>query len=741
MATTVWSTTKGSRGELQQVQVNLSEIVATLSAIRSFWGWAGGLDTLKNLATRWPRLFKRQELERLGAKLELAHSSYRIIVPGRVIIFEESDAQEAFSGDVITQVVGSVICALNHELGLQRVISLFMDDLSPFLIEPGHSTEILRAFITDNAQQILCEGDSRGLKKRFLDVVRDSSILLVGQTIDDSGTDYPYVSGLLRWLGKGEQKPYLTRSVVVARIAAYLKCLGLPISDIVAWNGSESSPKSCKGVILVTGGSKETDQLMGDANKHLHGLENLTQHYRYETIGSMFVNMSTHNPDLTLHLLQDDFVRIEEYIRGRLSFKWKAGDALMLHAVFTWTRERNMASATSIATQLASKFFGDSAPNLAFLYNDVASEETLAGLKLLGRSNNQKPSSSVKRCLTVTTSIILSVIGILGGPKYRTLNHATTMLLLPGNVESLSRAIGRGLSTGFVFWKAVILVAVFHSSATLSTIMPMLNQDDEENCEIIGYRNCGLAVLPAVFFNLAPGEEALGLQCVDELYALPAVQADGFIRSEISETWYPEALSLKRVRNRTSHDLLAPGGINFNENSRGSASDSPVDITVYMGLERLPSYSKEPYLCLAARVDGILSGTTGVLDVIWVTVRSLETPQSCPSQGHSSRLQAWNVNASQWMSNRLEKPVRLAPEINRLFADGSPEMALLLAGQVASDRGIVVFRCFECAFDTMLRLETNDSEREPQISRLLVDYSSARSNQGGRSDAILVKRQ
>jgi hypothetical protein len=110
MTTYVWQTPRNE--DLIQVQVGAADIVATLAAASTAWGWIGGLDGIKAVFSNFPRIRGMTNLRDLGVELKMQDSICHVITSDGVIFLQDTDKESAFGGHPITQVIGLTICAL-----------------------------------------------------------------------------------------------------------------------------------------------------------------------------------------------------------------------------------------------------------------------------------------------------------------------------------------------------------------------------------------------------------------------------------------------------------------------------------------------------------------------------------------------------------------------------------------------------------------------------------------------------
>lgn len=110
---------------------------------------------------------------------------------------------------------------------------------------------------------------------------------------------------------------YLTRSGLVARVAGYLQAVGYGITSIVTWQGSPPLPytPSPMTVILVLGGSEETDTLMEDLSARV--FFDAVMHYTYNTVGAMLHQSLFPYTTASPEVFQSDFDEIYDSIQSR----------------------------------------------------------------------------------------------------------------------------------------------------------------------------------------------------------------------------------------------------------------------------------------------------------------------------------------------------------------------------------------------------------------------------------------
>lgn len=215
---------------------------------------------------------------------------------------------------------------------------------------------------------------------------------------------------------------YRTRSSAVVRIAAYLKAVGYNIAGIQIWNGMGTPPDPMgKSVILVLGGSSETDPFMEE-----YGIpeEPFTLHYQ---IGAMLLTALRHIPNTGPEQLQEDFERVFGYIEDHLAVDYTCGESTA-DAVHRW-REPDK-KPKPMVIRLASIYFPHTAESIAPCFNRIAKPKYLNCVK--GRSRNEmRPNETeLARFRAITASVAISIISRFALGTFKTAHHATRLRLI-----------------------------------------------------------------------------------------------------------------------------------------------------------------------------------------------------------------------------------------------------------------------------------------------------------------------
>jgi hypothetical protein len=697
-------------GGLQNLQIGGADIVALLGAAHSVWGWIGGLDGVKNILDRAGAVVcgtTRQP--RLSLSIPIPHANYLILTSQGPISWE--DGQRAFGGDPAMQVVGATLCALAHECGSFAAVKVFMRCLAPTLWKeefrqiPG-LREAIRLQLMDNIQAILNDGATRGFTQRFVQAVAESGLprgdmewlKTYTQVSDDLAalpTELELVGGLLCWILRQDNvsQAYCTRSGMVARTAVYLRAIGYPLDSVRIWNGLGPQPRVIRGVILVTGGTSQTDPLRLDPGEFAEGHRQF--YYRHSTVGAMLINAIGFPTNLAPETAQVMFCSVEETIKETIELRWRASrDGLhRLEAIFTTsdytTSRRHRSQASPHALSLASVYFPLSAQLLAPCYNYIATDR-IRRCAVKHKANIAAFEDLPEDLIlfrVVTAEIIIAVVGLFGGEEYWSISHASSGCLDDESwLEYMASVLDKGLNNSIPMAEAVTLVASIHSAADSDGEFSS-NTIAKIDRNLIGARNGIFGVVPSLFFNMTPGPQCIGLRCVDKFLGNVPVHPDGWIKSGTTAAVHfygPEEASVS-----TAFDIAVRGP--QHNALLGSPVIAPPDIPLYISIERVQHYSR-PDVMLAGRINGELVGTVSIEDTLWVVCRSLEAANDCTGNCTESTM-VLNMPASKWISEHV-----LHPDFPVcLQVDGDAAWRLFAAGQARQCSGLLMFGCFLCA--------------------------------------------
>lgn len=744
-------------GKLQQVQIGPSDVVATISAARSMWGWVGGLSGISSLLRLCQRPSDIAEIQAVFADNPVGKPEYQVLTQDGLQLVSWAEGDSEFGGTAASKLIGVTLCALAHNMtgpaAVRFIAKYFLEQLfrTGLSQHPG-SKEAVVAFLYDNYRSIINEGVVHGLSERF-DAAVDSIEGIQGskissdprfdQEIPEHRTEFGCISGFLIWLFEHDAgQAYYTRSGAVARIAICLRCAGYKIGDIIVWNGSNRHPNPPRGLVLITGGTHDTDKYMYHVNS-----ENISavliSHFQWKTVGALLWNafdkVSTHSPHESFQQAFDD---IDHRISVALSFQWTVvdKDAPDVQAFPLWSPEPE--SSTRIAISLATVFFRDAIDYIAPYYESIATEEHLRqvkshpwGLADAGRVTLEAPvlSRELQQFLVVTASVCVSVLGCIGGDSFSSIRHsALTNFFTTRHFRKLCYEVDAILKGGCGMGRVIRAVAAVHCGQDL-TPDPRMYEEGEQiyrpsamDGYLIGWRNGRYAILPNLLFRLSSplDHSVLDVRCTDQFIANIPVQQDGAIRSELGG---PGAIMFTSQdlepwqEPDSSRDLerATPGSENNAPIVLGPPSSAGPDKPLYLTLERPPVATEMLELSLCGRVDGISVGNVIIPEVLRTLALSRcdhegyymdycqpgtihPTPQDLPCKpGPASTV--YNMPVSRYC-----KWIDIAPRANEEKQNGTqcvfvqvaedPVWTIFLAGQ-SQLHNRVVFGCPQCAVE------------------------------------------
>lgn len=742
MATLVFKVPGGN--SLQQIQVGPADIAATLSAAHSAWGWVGGMSGVRDVLSHLRNPFASQTIELMFENPGFSPQQCGMFTFGGMVYLCNQDAEHAFGGNPQTQMLGVTICALAHEVGAgDEAVHLFMGYLAPAIFlrhseKTAGVREALYSQLIDKSQIILNEGAARGLTQKFVEAVAQLRLPCgySRRQRQHPGAQKSYfestmLGGFLRWLGRNKDDSYLTRSAAVARVAAYLKVVGYKIGRIEVWDGLGSTPDYYRGVVLVVGGTSETDDLMEEIDEEILPSPYLS-HYRVGTIGALLANCVQMQSDIRPEVCQTWFEQVRSRLQGSLSFYWYYNpDKIELIARPRWVARGP--ESTSYAVRLASIYFNLCASEIAPFYEDIAGREVLE-IVLDSKSKNFSgcdggPTELVQ--FRIRTAIILACIACeLGGSDFDTLQHVTTLDLSNEQwIETSASLVNKSLRIGtigggFSMSTATALVSQFHCGLDIrphnwQLIQPKLSGDN-----IVGWRTGVYAVYPAILSVMDPCSEALGLRCTDTFIGnLPTKAGEGgAIYNGITSN---VELSERIMRHDPGSSWLPgsspPGQII--PAARLAFASAPADYPLYLSVER-PFHSDDIGLCFCGRVNGEAIGTVAIKDVLYTIANDLPRDEECKTlEDHGGNIgcDIISTTASSWVDNRGTQinptprfggaPVTYIPVLN------DRAWTLFLAGSISPRLVRISFGCVECALESWFK-----EGRRTEDERVIIGY-------------------
>lgn len=654
MATFVIDTTK-SGGALQSVQIGPADVVATVSAAYGAWGWLGGLKGLGSILRLTQDKTSADRIGKIFNAIEAEMKTCHILGQEGLQVLAMQDT-EAFGGTVAEKLVALTLCALAHVMELKSAVRLFLEHIADTLLMPRTGNilwpgakDALRSFLFDRTQLILNEGEARALPARFDHEIAIAGLKSVSGRVAHSITikepllaqEAPYIVGFIKWLLDRVTEPYFTRSATVARLGVNFRSVGYNIASVTIWDGHGPRPVIHRGLVLVTGGSHETDPLLRDPydNISIH----IIAHYRYQTVGSMLWNSFNQVCENTVETLQQDFEEINEEILRDLSMSWAYLDMQgeQIQAYFGWpSRPR----ATRHATRLATFLFPDVVEEISVYYERIATEACLEEVKRESRKSSAARylSRTVQRFLSVSASICLAILGKFGGKTFWDMQHATMFSLESWDqLRWLSREASTILSGGMPMSRILGVVSTIHCANQIPRPLVSGGHQTEaeggleqggENSVVVGWRRGRYAVLPGLLFGMsAPLEESiLHLRCADTFISNIVTRRNGSVHSTIG---LPGAIRFGSINiPSTANSPSANPGTTPPDSEKalstttecyrpivlGPASKQPPDKPLYINIERSPMdmVSGEAELSICGRMDGEPLGHVGIHDVL-----------------------------------------------------------------------------------------------------------------------------
>ncbi|KFY90116.1 hypothetical protein V498_06166 [Pseudogymnoascus sp. VKM F-4517 (FW-2822)] len=703
---------RASSGPLTQVQIGPADVLATFAAAYSASGWLGGLDGIRNLLSRSSQFFSGSSKAKHDQLLQglfreditLQNAVFHILTSEHGLVrCEIPTSQTAFGGERITKVIGFTICALAHEGGYNAAVKLFTEYIAPLLFDGAPElVGALQSLLRENTtmHQLTNEGATLGLPAVFIEVSQrlgfstgDQNWLNRKLNVDDEyvrPTEWHLVIGLLRWLGSGMKAPYLTRSGLVARVAGYLQAVGYGIGSILTWQGIPPRPRiaSLRTVVLVLGGSEETDTLMGDLSERI--FIDRAMHYTYDTVGAMMYQSLFPYSNSSPEELQSDFDGIYVSIQSRLRTQYhlqsvEPGGSLCIAC--HW--EPSSSTASPIATKLAEIYFQELADEVAPCYEKIATSAILESVKDREKREAGSPETELAQDIVrfrgYTAAILISLIASLSRDDFRNFKHTTALDLSDDlDLRHGCRFVDRSFSQFVKFNEAVLLLATIHAAQDFDF-------SDLGQTNIVGWRKGIYSVLPNLLLDMKPTAESITLACHDVFYANIRVHDDGSIRSDRTGYGIPESTFLQ-------DQMVLGAELSVIEMSQhpwvGRPQTTPPNRPLYLGLER-PLYHSDPDICFVGRIDGTVIGAVSVLDVLKGVARSISQPQECSHDETS--INVVNVQASNWVEQKNALPVGTVEIPALLAVKDDPSWALFAMGQSLHYQSCIVLRCISCA--------------------------------------------
>lgn len=692
---------------LTRTQISVSELAATFNACYALHGYLGGFDAYRRILDRVksPFLRKMQDLQ-LDKNLKLAATNVHILTSRGPIQFVDLDAEGSFGGDCRTQLIGLTLCALAHEIYKHDAVDVFMTFLAPCFF--GCETPLIDALnlqlhADSVLDRVLNEGASRGFTDRFNNQVANASLPscdLKWSSLRDSFVDITelrMVGGLLRWMVRESTGSYKTRSGLVARVALYLKEVGYSIGTVQSWDGKSTPPARLgpRAVLLVLGGSSDTDSLMGGPEDFPLETQShpLVMHYNFKTVGATIFQGLAYPSTSSPEVLQDQFEKIYNEISQLVHVTYELNDKGLMEGVsarFHW--QQTSESSRPLERSIAAIYFPLSANYVAPLYRDIATSELMECARDPSRKSACPDKNELElyivRLRATTAAIILALTSRLSPSDFETARHCTGMELGDESwIQGMCSVLDKSITFKIPFYRAAWLLGAIHLN------LPVDRYGIDDNAtqkpeQVIGYQSGIYTVLPNLLIKMEPSPEAVGLACKDIFFANLEADRDGTIRSSSSDIIFPETME---------HPDVGEGTLTRRDHFwSGDPSRDPPDTSLYFNFERSVRSRGEPLLCLAGRIRGTPTATVDILDVLKVILLSLDEPKEC---AHTDSPTVTNVRTSYWSSKKLHKPVGTSDIPTFIPVVGDMAWTLFLAGQACYFNPRIVFRCVQCAKD------------------------------------------
>lgn len=423
-----------------------------------------------------------------------------------------------------------------------------------------------------------------------------------------------------------------------------------------------------RGVILVTGGSFQTDELAVNDDGSSKSFESVS-YYRCSSVGAMLANSLQTKLNSRLASFQNYYEEIHQDISKRLSFQWsnettpRSKSAEMICILPTWVNsgflytDENFSNDASYSADaaigLARLHFPKAADLIAPYYKSMASKASslhvhtdrfVAKYNIGGPKRNIDDSIALFR--VITSCIAISIIKKVSGPGFHDVQHATKLNILQAdNLTILCQEVDNLAYSGLSISRCSRLVGYIHCALDVSCTTSRTNEEhdtdsskmtldadegDETDFCIIGWRNGIHCVLPKLLLSLPAGPTSsnLGFCCLDEFVGNLPVQKDGSIRSRKQRTFdaIPNDLLDALKDQETSND---------GEYQVIQATSAPPDVSLHLSIER-PIGIDVSLLGICGRIGGEVVTNFGVYPILCTIIKAQESEEAhrkiCPGQ-------------------------------------------------------------------------------------------------------------
>ena len=335
------------------------------------------------------------------------------------------------------------------------------------------------------------------------------------------------VGGLLKWIVSSDTSTYTTRSALVARMAACLKCIGYSIGKIRTWDGSEDLPSNLdrNAFVVVLGGSSPTDRLMLDAEDFPS--DDRTFHYQFNSVGAMILNALGNQSTIFPEVLQGHFEYVHRCIEaaGRFEYEESSDVTALVEARF---RQAPLSTqSTPLERRFAAMYLPLSAELIAPCYRAIATEDNLRRLRDHDALHGgfQKVPEDVCLFRAITAAIVISIVSRLAPDGFKETQHAISLTLThSGWLDEMCKPLDQAFVSGLKYNQIVSVLAIIHSARDPEKAF-------ETNKSIVAWRSGIYSVVPSLLLSMNASPSAVTPQCTDVYWANVKVREDGSIYS------------------------------------------------------------------------------------------------------------------------------------------------------------------------------------------------------------------
>ncbi|MCJ1360728.1 MAG: hypothetical protein MMC33_010737 [Icmadophila ericetorum] len=337
------------------------------------------------------------------------------------------------------------------------------------------------------------------------------------------------VAGFLKWLVDDKGIEHRTGSGCVARVGAYLKAVGYNMGSIQTWVGFgiPPSPLGTKCLILVLGGSLQTDPLMEGGEDEQNPNQLPILHYQHSTTGALLLTALGDAPQLSPESLQEDFDQVFDYVGNHLTIGYFPEDGRTF-ARYNWKTVNT--NSTPFATRLASVYFPALAEFVAPCFNRIANETYLSLIRF--RDVIKPDKKELGRFRAITASIIIAIISRFAPKTFKNVRHATNMNLYDNEwLSDMCKALDQVKNPSLS--QVVCLLAELHVAPDDSTGSGMTTiwSSGNRNSSTIAWRRSIYSFAPSFLFHMELSPANAQFVCSDQFLANVKTRENGSILS------------------------------------------------------------------------------------------------------------------------------------------------------------------------------------------------------------------